>query len=366
MQQYKARPHVVAGIITYTTRNGKYDTAKYLPYFLASYGRQTFMPQNLLALDASVEADNCNIRLLQLAEFPVHLYHPGENLGFAKSYNVLIEEARRLHADYFLVSNVDMFYEPQAVASLVDTLESHPRAGCATGKIFHWNFARADEASQGKTDILDSAGMSLTVSHHFFERGQGNRDQGFFDRPEEIFGAGGTLALFRMDALQKVAYTEPRETREYYDALMFMYKEDADLAYRLQLAGYPCIYVPQVIAYHDRTTRKEGTGLRGVWRGRKRGSGNSRALSFVHQCIIVQRYAGAHSWRVKFWTILREVLRVFFVVLYEPQSARTIAFLWRKRHALRLKKHFIQTHYDPAAYRRIEKTFMVRRNLFIP
>src|ERR1700720_2970238 len=72
-------------------------------------------------------------------------------------------------------------------------------------------------------------------------RGHGEPDSGQYDRAEEVFGACGGAAIYRRAALAAVGG---------FDEGYFAYYEDIDWAFRAQLAGLRCRYVPTAVLYH--------------------------------------------------------------------------------------------------------------------
>ncbi len=59
---------------------------------------------------------------------------------------------------------------------------------------------------------------------------------------EEVFGASGSSAFYRADALRRAGR---------FDPLFGSYYEDVDLAFRLRWAGYRCLFAPDCLIYHD-------------------------------------------------------------------------------------------------------------------
>jgi GT2 family glycosyltransferase len=57
----------------------------------------------------------------------------------------------------------------------------------------------------------------------------------------EVFSPCAAAALYRRDALLKAGG---------FDETYFCYVEDADLGFRLRLAGHRCLYVPSAVAHH--------------------------------------------------------------------------------------------------------------------
>jgi GT2 family glycosyltransferase len=90
---------------------------------------------------------------------------------------------------------------------------------------------------------VDSAGDSYALAGWPVKRGHGQPAERFASRPvEEVFGASGSSAFYRADALRKVGA---------FDALFGSYYEDVDLAFRLRWAGYRCVFAPRSVVYHD-------------------------------------------------------------------------------------------------------------------
>jgi hypothetical protein len=53
-----------------------------------------------------------------------------------------------------------------------------------------WDFNPADGADR-KANVIDSCGIGITPSHHFYDIGQGEEDNGQYDKLKDIFGPSG-------------------------------------------------------------------------------------------------------------------------------------------------------------------------------
>ena len=112
---------------------------------------------------------------------------------------------------------------------------------------------------------------------------------------------------------------------------MCMYKEDIDLAYRLQWAGFKCLYTPTANAYHDRTAEKEGekSNLTSILIGRKGKSKTIKKWSYLnHQILLRKNFDSRFSFKTKFKTRLFQILSHLYLLLHEP-------FLLAQRRKLR-------------------------------
>jgi GT2 family glycosyltransferase len=81
-----------------------------------------------------------------------------------------------------------------------------------------------------------------------FDRGWNEPDDGRHARAEYVFGASGAAALYRREMIADIALDDG-----FFDPDFFMYREDADVAWRSQLLGWHCVYTPEAVAYHVRS-----------------------------------------------------------------------------------------------------------------
>ena len=102
------------------------------------------------------------------------------------------------------------------------------------------------------TDVLDSAGIRWTLLFRHVDAGSNDRDTGQFAKPAWVFGPTGAAALYRRTALECVAFDG-----QVMDERFFVYREDADLAFRLQWRGFRCLYRPELAARHERRVLPE-------------------------------------------------------------------------------------------------------------
>lgn len=90
---------------------------------------------------------------------------------------------------------------------------------------------------------VDSAGDQYALVGWPTKRGHGQAASRWRSRPaEEVFGASGSSAFYRAEALKRVGGYDP-EFGSYY--------EDVDLAFRLRWGGYRCVFAPDCRILHD-------------------------------------------------------------------------------------------------------------------
>ena len=167
-------------------------------------------------------------------EFPqVILIDARKNIGFGRAANKAIKKAR---GKYIFVFNDDALCKKDTIGLLVERMEKDNKIGACQGTLLF-----ADKKS-----LVESAGAFLTPIGILLKKA-GNK----FDRKkvkeEQIFNAN--LPLIRKEVLDKVGF---------FDEDYFLYFEEADLCWRIWLAGFKIIYYPDAVLYHARgvTTRK--------------------------------------------------------------------------------------------------------------
>ena len=193
-----------------------------------------------------------------------------ENLGFCAAHNQGVYRAMQGGYDYILILNPDVVLEPNCIARLVTSCESVDEIGCATPKLL-----RADrELNPIHPPHIDAAGMQLFPSLRHFDRGSGEIDSGQYDTPQYVFGGTGACLLLSLATIGSLTLPRVGEGRgmflvypelsraaeprvQIFDEAFFAYREDADLAWRMRLSGWRCVYVPSAVGYHVRVVLPE-------------------------------------------------------------------------------------------------------------
>ena len=83
--------------------------------------------------------------------------------------------------------------------------------------------------------------MSVLTNGVGANRGMFERDSELFQHKALVFGPCAGAAMYRAAMLHDIGV---------FDEDLHIYYEDVDLAFRAQLAGYNCLYVPEAVVYH--------------------------------------------------------------------------------------------------------------------
>jgi GT2 family glycosyltransferase len=270
---------------------------------------------------------------------PLELIVSDGNAGFAAAANSGIGLTT---TPWVLSLNPDCAPEADFVARMLEAVDRRPEAdeiGAATGRL-----RRAVDVELRPGELLDAAGMVVTPSGRHFDRGAGERDEGRHDAPAWVFGGTGAATLYRRSALNDVAYP----TREIFSESFFAYREDAELAWRLQWRRWRCLYVPGATAVHLRGLRPE-SGRRGR-DAINRHSVRNRFLMRIH-CADLAWHLGCLPW----WA-LRDALVVGACLSVERSSLPALSELWRLRHDAVKKRRWVMDRRSESS-RRLRRWF---------
>ncbi|SRR3989339_420054 len=169
-----------------------------------------------------------------------------KNLGFAAGHNSSIKESS---GELVVLVNQDVILDEFFLENIIGVFEQDKNIGSAQGKLLR---LKVSEDKLEKSEVIDNAGLVILKNRRIIARGQGQEDNGQFNKQEEIFGVDGALPVYRREALEDIKINLDGKI-EYFDEDFFAYKEDVDLAWRLRLYGWQAKYEPKALAWHART-----------------------------------------------------------------------------------------------------------------
>jgi GT2 family glycosyltransferase/glycosyltransferase involved in cell wall biosynthesis len=149
------------------------------------------------------------------------------NLGFAGGCNLGVQ-----HATGSVVAFLNNDARPHAdwVSAAVDVLRSEPTVAAVASKVLDWDGTNIDFVDGGLTWF----GMG-------YKRHAGQPDDGAHDAPRDVLFATGSAMFVRTDVFKALRG---------FDERFFMFYEDVDLGWRLNLRGWRVRYEPRSLAFH--------------------------------------------------------------------------------------------------------------------
>jgi GT2 family glycosyltransferase len=233
-----------------------------LSVIIVNYNVAFFLEQCLNSVFAStanfeyevfvVDNNSVDNSLEMIAEkYPlVHLLANKENLGFSKANN---QAMRICKGEYVLLLNPDTLIEVDTLQKVVDFMDAHLEGGGLGVKMVDGKGNYLPESKRGlptpAAAFYKIFGFSTLFpkNKHFSAYHLGHLDQ---DAVHEIDILSGAFMLMRKSVLDQVGLL---------DEDFFMYGEDIDLSYRIQLGGYKNYYFPEtrIIHYKGESTKKD-------------------------------------------------------------------------------------------------------------
>jgi GT2 family glycosyltransferase len=149
------------------------------------------------------------------------------NTGFTGGCNQGVARAR---GEYIAFLNNDARPDPAWLRAAVEVLEADPSVGCVASKILSWD-----------GELIDFVDCGLVWNGQGFQVAFGRPDDGSHDDPRDLLFACGGAMVVRADLY--------RETGG-FDDRFFMFFEDVDFGWRLNMLGHRVRYVPTSVVYH--------------------------------------------------------------------------------------------------------------------
>jgi len=288
-----------------------YNSGRFIKRCLESVLEQKY--QNLEVVIVDNASTDGTVDILEQFSESCRIYYNDENLGFAAAQNQAIALAQ---GEWVLTLNPDVLLLPNFVQALADAGQVDPKIGTVCGKLLT---IRASFDLPEK-QLVDSTGIYFTPMLRHLDRGSQEVDNGHYLNYEYVFGATAAAALYRRSMIEDITIQG-----EFFDRDFFVYREDADVAWRAQLMGWRCLYTPHARGYHVRAVLP----------------GNRRALPAV---INMHSVKNRFLMRIKnmtpdlyrrnwFSITTRDVIVVGACLLHERTSLKAFWFLaknWRR------------------------------------
>jgi GT2 family glycosyltransferase/glycosyltransferase involved in cell wall biosynthesis len=170
--------------------------------------------------DGSAERIRAAVPDAKLVESPV-------NGGFTAGCNLGVAEST---GEFIGFINNDARPGPQWIRGALDMFTTDPKIACVASKVLDWD---------GK--LVDYVDGSMTFYGMGYKREVEKPDSPDYDHPKDVLFATGAAMFVRADVYREVGG---------FDERFFMFYEDVDFGWRLNLLGHKVRYAPASVAYH--------------------------------------------------------------------------------------------------------------------
>lgn len=307
-----------------------YNSGRYIKRCLESVLAQKGPDTEIIVIDNNSTDGTRDI--LEQYEDRVHIVLNSRNAGFAAAQNQAIALAR---GNWVLTLNPDVLLMPYFIQALLEAGRLDPRIGAVSGKLL----VMSPDFDIDAKPRVDSTGIYFNPMLRHLDRGSREIDNGHYLKREYVFGATAAAALYRREMIEDVSIDG-----EFFDPDFFVYREDADVAWRAQLMGWRCLYTPHARGYHVRAVLP----------------GNRRALprlinmhSVKNRFLMRIKNMTFDLYRRNFWSItFRDIVVIGCCFLYEFYSLKAFWHLARNWNKAMAKRRAIM------ARRRVSDEYM--------
>lgn len=153
-----------------------------------------------------------------------------KNYGFAEGNNIGYRYTHP-NSEFIFFLNNDTEVEEDCLDKIMKKMMQDPSIGAAQPKI----------RSMREKEKIDAVGGLVDYYGRTWHRGFNEYDRGQYDSISETFYAQGAAIVVRRKVIEEVGLFEPS---------YFIYYEETDLCWRIWLAGYRVVVIPEAVVYH--------------------------------------------------------------------------------------------------------------------
>ena len=215
-----------------------YNSGRYIKRCLESVLAQKGPQVEIIVVDN--DSTDGTRDILERYEDRCSITYNSRNTGFAAAQNQAIGLST---GNWVLTLNPDVLLMPYFIQALLEAGRLDNRIGTVCGKLL----AMSTDFDIDAKPRVDSTGIYFTPNLRHLDRGSREVDNGHYLKREYVFGATAAAALYRRAMIDDIAVHG-----EFFDTDFFVYREDADVAWRAQLMGWRCLYTPYARGYHVR------------------------------------------------------------------------------------------------------------------
>ena len=298
---------------------------KYIRHCLDSIFAQTY-PHNLIELnildngstDKTKEiVRGLEFRISDLGFAKFNLVESKLNLGMWPGQEKLLKDST---GKYIVVMAVDVILDENFINNAIEAMEKDEKIGALQPKIYNYNISDLKNGGLQR-EIIDTCGFQIYKSRRIINIGNGEKDEDQFSQEKEIFAVEGAVPVFRKDALES-----SRVMGDIIDHDYFWYSDDLDIAWRMRVFGWKQLFVPDVIAWHDRQTSKS-SAVGGWWwsylsrvKARRQIPIKKRGLEWRNtRFTIIKNDYTINILRDLPHILWREIMVLGYAILFEPE-----------------------------------------------
>jgi len=318
---------------------------KYISHLFDSLKNQSFDDWKLNILDNDSEDKTVKLIEQELQDFDTdyEFEKSDENLGFAVGHNQIYQDTE---SEYILLLNQDMYLESDCLENLVKFMENNKEIAAGAPRLMRWDIDKIqeDDLESSLSNFVDALGLSVfrnrRVIEQYTQRDWNKLKQDFDTDIIDVFGVSGAFPMYRRSALDKVAF----DNGNFFDEDYHSYKEDVDLAFRLQSAGYKSKVILDTVAYHDRSAAgPKDTGDMKAIKNKLKQSSWVKYHSYKNHLMTIYKNEYWQNFLLDFPFILWYELKKFiWYLLVDISVLKGLSEIWSLRNKMKNKRKQIK------------------------
>lgn len=315
---------------------------KYYPFLFASLKKQTYRDWSLQVWDNASEKFTDLEQLINDLNQPSSFQHSPKNLGFAGGHNQLYANC---DSEYFVLLNQDLVLAPDCLEKLVTALDAQPEAAVVAPRLMKWNFV-----AQELTNTVDSMGLRVFRNRRVVELAGGEAWTASGEALRPVFGVSGAMPMFRRQVIKQIEFSPA----EFFDNSYQSYKEDVDLAFRLQSAGFKAFIVTDAVTWHDRgASGPRELSDNAAVANKKTQSSLIKYHSYKNHLLTLYKNEYWPNLVLDFpWVFWYEFKKGLWYLLHDRSVLKGYYEIWRVRKEIKVKRNLI-THKRSASWQKI-------------
>ncbi len=222
-----------------------------------------------------------------------------KNRGFAEAnnrgYAEYYKSKSKKRDDIIIFLNPDAFFTKDTAEQVKRVLEKNKDAAIISGRILSCRINTERERTE-LTGRIDSTGIFRKWYGRWYDRGQGEKECGQYNKEESPQALCGAFMVCRNSFLEQLW----QEEGTIFDPSFFLYKEDIELSLRVRKKGWQLLYAPQIEVRHCRGWQKE----------RKKMPYNLRLMAAANEIRLYRKYPSPYI----LWALLKYILVRFLTI----------------------------------------------------
>ena len=319
-----------------------WNGAKYIAPLFDSLRKQSFADWELLIIDNNSTDDTVARVKTELTNFllPYRLIINHDNIGFAGGHNQAVHET---NGEYILLLNQDMYLMPDCLEKMARFLDTHAEVAAVAPRLMRWDFVKYSENNlmDSFSTVVDALGIKVYRNRRAVEQytstpwAEVRRIIGNVDILE-VFGASGAFPMYRRSDIEQIYFSDGT----FFDMRYHSYKEDLDVAYRLQQIGKKAYILLDVVAYHDRSGAGPAklSDITAV-RNKKEQSAWIKYYSYKNHLATLYKNEYWQNFVLDApWIAWYELKKFIYFCIFDRQILKGLIELWQNRDDFRSKR----------------------------